>query len=599
MRADVFISYSREDKDRVVELAQKLREAGVSLWIDQGGIDGAAMWSEEIVNALENSKVLMLMVSENAVTSHNVIKEVTIASERKGLILPIHLEPTRIPAALKYALAGIQHIEYFQGDPSENLRTIIRSLERIGVTVGPPEVGVAFASTSAPTQAHSMHSDFSAHASKLAPTLELRRAIAVLPFDNVSPDKETDYFSDGLTEELISSLSKVSGIDTVSRITCMQYKGTKKDLPTIGKELGTRYLMMGSVRKFQDNLRINAQLVDVQTDRQLWSETYKGKLDDIFDIQEKVAEQIADALKLKLSINEKVALTKRSTDDAQAYDLYLRGKEYLYQLTKKSVEYSIQLFERAIELDSRYAAAYAASSIAHGMLYGLFKRDERLRDQGQELGLKALMYDSASAEAYTAVSLSYYYRLMYDEAISAGQTAISLDSDNFLPYWLVGRVYFSMGMNDEAVAALERSLELERTFYTTYNDLGLAYTALGRTEDSSRTFQKLHELLPTHLLKYPDDNRARLFYANRLVAIGRSEQAIAELYHALEKSSDDALLLYNAACLYANLGEIKQAVHTLQAAFKAGYEYADWIKRDSDLDPIRSDPEYIELMKDK
>ena len=117
MTADVFISYSREDKDRVIELAQKLREAGVSLWIDQGGIDGAAMWSEEIVHALEDSKVLMLMVTEKAVNSHNVVKEVTIASETKGRILPVHLEPTRIPAALKYALAGIQHIEYFTTGP--------------------------------------------------------------------------------------------------------------------------------------------------------------------------------------------------------------------------------------------------------------------------------------------------------------------------------------------------------------------------------------------------------------------------------------------------------------------------------------------------
>src|ERR1035437_2368530 len=135
MTADVFISYSREDKDRVVALAQKLREAGVSLWIDQGGIDGAAMWSEEIVNALENSKVLMLMVSEKAVTSHNVVKEVTIASERKGHILPVHLEPTRIPQGLKYPLAGIQHIDYFAIGPEEGTKSILRSLERLGVKV--------------------------------------------------------------------------------------------------------------------------------------------------------------------------------------------------------------------------------------------------------------------------------------------------------------------------------------------------------------------------------------------------------------------------------------------------------------------------------
>src|SRR5665213_2889593 len=184
MTADVFISYSREDKDRVTELASKLREAGVSLWIDQGGIDGAAMWAEEIVNALDNAKVLLLMITERSVTSHNVVKEVTLASERKGHILPIHLEPTRIPASLKYPLAGIQHIEYFQGDPGESLKSIIRSLERLGVVVTPPEIPAVVGDPLPETASHSMHS---------AEALGEHGALAVLPFDNISPDKETDY----------------------------------------------------------------------------------------------------------------------------------------------------------------------------------------------------------------------------------------------------------------------------------------------------------------------------------------------------------------------------------------------------------------------
>ena len=588
--ADVFISYSREDKDTVLSLSAKLREAGVTVWIDQGGIDGAAMWSEEIVNALEGAKVLMLMVSEKSVNSHNVVKEVLLASERKEHILPIHLEPTRIPAGLKYLLAGIQHIEYFLGDKDENLKTIIRSLERIGVSVNRGNDIGSNGSSGAQMQSHSMHSELAK---------ELRRAIAIMPFDNVSPDKETDYFSDGLTEELISSLSKVSGIDTVSRITCMQYKGTKKDLVTIGKELGTRYLLTGSVRKHMDNIRINAQLVDVLTDNQLWSETYKGKLEDIFDIQEQVSEQIADALKLKLSLPEKVALTKRSTDNAQAYDLYLRGKEYLYQLTKKSVEYSIQLFEKAIELDTRYAAAYGACSNAYGLLNCLFKRDEKLKERAQELGLRALMYDSNSHDGYAALSLSYYFQEKYDDAVSAGKRAIELDPDNFLSYWIVGRVYFSMGLFDGAKELLEKSLEMQSDFYTTINDLELTYRALGLIDDANAMSLRMLKFLPTHLLKYPDDSRARMFYASRLASAGRKEESIAELQHAVDGSPDDPLMKYNASCTYVRLGEIEHAIKSLKDAFATGYEYVDWIKRDSTLDPIRNEPGYIELMKGK
>jgi TolB-like protein/Flp pilus assembly protein TadD len=531
------------------------------------------------------------MVTEKSVNSHNVVKEVVLASERKEHILPVHLEPTRIPAGLKYPLAGIQHIEYFQGDPAENLKTIIRSLERIGVQVKPPEPSIPSPQPATQAASHSIYSN--------EPEIDLGHAVAVLPFDNLSPDKETDYFSDGLTEELINILSVITEIEVVSRMTSAQYKGSKADARTIGREIGARYLVGGSVRKFQDNLRITARLVDAAINREVWAQSYKGKLDDIFDIQEQVAQQIADALKLKLSLNEKVALTKRSTDNAQAYDLYLRGKEYLYQLTKKSVEYSIQLFEKAIELDTRYAAAYGACSNAYGLLYCLFRREEHLKEKAQELGLKALMYDNNSPDAYAALAMSYHYRNMYDEAISAGKRAIELNPDSFLPYWVVGRVYFSIGLYEEAKDLLEHSLSMESNFYTTYNDLVLTYNALGRARDAVTMRARLLELLPTYLLKYPDDARARIFFAVGLAALGKIDEAKSEVKIAMNLSPDDPLLLYNVACVFSQLGETKLAIESLKNAFQAGYQYTDWIKRDSDLDPIRNDPEYIELMKGK
>jgi len=316
MTADVFISYSREDKDRVIDLAQKLREAGVSLWLDQGGIDGAPKWSEEIVHALDEAKVLLLMVTEKSVNSHNVVKEVTLASERKGHILPVHLEPTRIPAELRYALAGIQHIEYFAAGPEEATKSILRSLERLGISLRKAEQPVAAGGSVTQTAPHSMDSSVSASIPD--------SGIAVLPFENTSPDPDADYFSDGLTDELIASLSKVGTLEIVSRLTSMKYKNTEKEARTIGGELQARYIVTGTVRRFQDNLRITAQMVDAKTNKQLWAETFKGKLDDIFDIQEQVSKEIAEALKLKLSVTERVSLIKRPTQNAEAYDLYLQ-----------------------------------------------------------------------------------------------------------------------------------------------------------------------------------------------------------------------------------------------------------------------------------
>jgi TolB-like protein/Flp pilus assembly protein TadD len=588
--ADVFISYSREDKDRVIELAQKLREAGVSLWIDQGGIDGAAKWSEEIVHALDGAKVLILMVTEKAVNSHNVVKEVTLASERKGHILPVHLEPTRIPAELRYALAGIQHIEYFQGDPGENLKAIVRSLERVGVTVRPPETPGAGALLPIEAVSHSMHSAESAIEG---------RAVAVIPFDNLSPDADTDYFSDGLTEELINSLSSISEIEVISRMTSGQFKGTKKDARSIGSEIGARYIIGGSVRKFQDNIRISARLVDATSNRELWAQTYKGKLDDIFDIQEQVGQQIAESLKLKLSMTEQVALTKRSTVNAQAYDLYLRGKEYLYQLSKRSVEHSVELFEKAIELDPRYAAAYAACSNAYGMLYTRFRREEELKNRAQQLSLKALMYDNSSADAYAALGLSYYNNREFSEAVEACRKAIELDPANFHCYWTLGRICYLTDRHEEALAMFRKTLELKPYFYASYNDIKLTLNALGRKDEAKEALLKTLDFFPTYILQYPDDGRARMHYAASLAEAGRREEAKRQGDEAVALSPGDPLMLFNATCLYSQMGDTPAALQCLRSAFSAGYENFDWIKRDSDLDPIRNDPEYIELMKDK
>jgi TolB-like protein/Flp pilus assembly protein TadD len=590
--AEVFVSYSREDKERVLELAAKLRAAGVPLWMDVAGIDGAAMWGEEIVNALDRSKVLLLIVTESAVRSHNVAKEVVLVSERKGHILPVHLEPTQIPPSLKYPLAGIQHIEFFQGDAEGNLKTILRSLERIGVTISPPRREPPPAPAA---EAHGVKA--AAQAGHGAESTVESGALAVLPFDNISPDSETDYFSDGLTEELIARLSLVSEIELVSRWASMQFKAARQDLKAIGRELGARYIVGGSVRRFQDSVRITVQLVDVETNRQIWGNTYKGKLDDIFDIQEQVASQIVEALKLKLSFSEKLSLTKRQTVNAQAYDLYLRGQEYLYRLTKRGTEHAIQLFEKAIELDPRYAAAYAGCSSAYGQMYQWFSREDKYRDKAQEFSFKALMYDSNLAEAYTAMGLSYFIWGKFDEAAASGRKAIELDPDDFIACWTLGRIQFSTGHFAEALELFRRVIEIKPAFYVAHSDLKQTYEGLGRTEDAAAAARQVLEMMPNYLLQNPDDSRARMFYAIALLEGGQRERAITEGAAALELSPGDSVMLYNGACLYSKLGEVRRAVATLRQAIAAGVTNFAWMKHDPDFDPIRNDPEFIELMQ--
>ena len=577
---DVFISYSREDQERVVPFAQKLRDAGVEVWIDRSGIDGAANWSQQIVEALDGAKAMLLMISPASVRSDNVAKEVTLISERKGHILPLHLERTTIPASLKYPLAGIQHIELFDGDPEEHMQAILRSLSRLGVRISPPTVR---APASATTEARGTAESTTGH------------ALAVLPFENLSPDPEAGYFSDGLTEELISKLSSVSEIELVSRWATMKLKGQGLDPQAVGAQLGARYVIGGSVRKQQNAVRITVQLVDVSTNRQIWGETYKGELADIFDIQEQVAQKIVDALKLKVSFSEKVSLTKRSTVNAQAYDLYLRAQDYLYRLTRRSNEYAIQLFEKAIELDPRFAAAYAGASCAYGMHYQWFDRSPRNRDKAQELSFKALMYDSGLAQAYSAMGLSYFTWGKFEEATASCMKAIELDPDDFVVHWTLGRIHFSKGEAAEAGQLFRKVTQLAPNFYTAYTDLRQAYLVQGLKAEAAAVHDKLRELLPLHLLRNPDDARARLFYAGVLNDDKRRDEALVELRKAAEVGADDPLILYNLTCLYTNFGDKPRALDTLREAIRAGYEDFGWMLHDPDLAPLREDPAFGEL----
>ena len=585
---EVFVSYARTDKERVLELAGKLRAAGVSLWLDTTGIDAATLWGEQIVNALESAKVLLLMLTESAVESKNVAREVMLVSERNGNILPVHLEPIQIPPTLKYQLAGIQHVECFnQGDSTDSLKTIVRALERLGVKVAalPPE-------TKAPAPA--MQADARASAEPAAGVE--RGALAVLPFDNISPDPETDYFSNGLTEELIARLSMLRDIELVSRSASRQFKDARHDISAIGRELGARYVVGGTVRRFHDSVRITAQLEDVDTNRQVWGNSYKGKLDDIFDIQEQVAQQIVEALKLKLTFSEKVSLTKRQTLNAQAYDLYLRGQDYLYRLTKRSVERAIQLFEKAIELDPRYAAAYAGCSGAYGQMYWMFTRNEKYREKARELSFKALMYDNNLAEAYTAMGVSYFIWGQFEEAAASARKAIELDPDDFVAHWTLGRIHFANGKFDLAYDVYQRVIKLKPEFVNCYSDLRMTCQRLGREQDAALARSELLGRMPTYLLQNPDDGRQRMLYATALAEVGRNDEALREAAQAQELSPNDPLMLYNVACVYSRLGQSRGAVEALRQAISAGYENFSWLRNDPDLDALRDDDDFKVLM---
>ena len=580
MSYDVCISYSSKDRDRILVMAEQLRGAGVSVWIDQGGIDAAALWTAEIVKAIDGCKVLLLALSASAAESPNVVKEVSLALDRKKHILPVNLEPVEVPVALRYPLAGIQHVDLFGDKAQENFGTVVRALARLGVPVGP---AVASAPVAARVQRKALND----------------KVIAVLPFVNISPDKESDYFSDGLTEDLISNLSRLKGMSVVSRTNSIRYKGSKLDIEEIGRELGARYIIEGTVRRHQEDLRITANLIDVESSTQLWSDRYKGKMADVFDIQETVSKEIVDALAITLSPTEKVALTRRSTSNTEAFDLYLRGREALYRLTKTNIEFAAQLFQQAIRLDPRYAQAYAglAEAFASRCLY--YQRDDGLLDKAIESSLKALMYDESISEAYAALAVAYLVRSDYDAAVESSRKAIQLDAGSMIGLYALTRVFLNTGRHADAVTTCEQLVELNPEFYPGLLALQSAYAGLGDTAAANATTRRLVGFFPGYLARVPDDARAHILFASYLAEIGEREQALQEANTGMALSGNDAVMLYNLACVYCLLGDLAKGVESFLRAIDAGYGNFSWAHIDPDLNPIRDDPRFVAAMAGK
>ncbi|UCF79202.1 MAG: protein kinase [Candidatus Eiseniibacteriota bacterium] len=424
-----------------------------------------------------------------------------------------------------------------------------------------------------------------------------RKVMAVLPFHNISPEGEGDYFSDGLTEELIMNLSRLKELRIVSRTTSMQYKATSKSIKTIGRELDARYILEGSVRRFRDDLRITAQLIDVRSDTPLWAETFNGTLADVFDIQERVSKQIVDALMVKLTPSEKVGLTKRSTVNTEAFDCYQKARELLYQLNMNKLKQAIQLFEKAIGLDPRYANAYAGMAEAYGTLYQTFERKDVWLEKSLEAGLKALMYDPSLSQAYSALSLCYFNKGSLDEAQEASKKAIELDPSDHVAYWILGRIDYMTDRDAEAIGLFKKAIELNPDFYSAYADLGTSYQRLGQMDKFDEIRRVSLELYPRYLEKHPDDGRAHMFFAIHLVQEGRFYEARLQAEKALAINPTDPLMLYNTACFYARIGDKEHAIQSLKDAIAAGFANYDWFKRDPDLESIRSEPEYIKLVE--
>ncbi len=340
-------------------------------------------------------------------------------------------------------------------------------------------------------------------------TRQAEKSIAVLYFENLSGVKEDEYFRDGITEDIITELSKIRGLNIFSRPTVLAYRDKQVTPAQIGQQLNAAYVLAGSLRRAGNRLRINAQLVDTHTDFPLWSERYDRQMEDVFEVQDEIARKIAEALRITLSPQEEAALAAKPTENLQAYDLYLRGKSYARRLTRQDFEFALQMFENAVALDPDFALAHAAIANVCAQTHYNYGRDPVWLERAKAASRKAVALRPQLPEPLVAQAWILYADGQYDEAARCVRQAIERKSDCEGAYYLLGRALFASGRYQELANVADAAMEASGQDYNIYVPIQNALGALGKDETLRNVRQRQILALENHLRSVPEDARAR------------------------------------------------------------------------------------------
>ena len=428
----------------------------------------------------------------------------------------------------------------------------------------------------------------------------VEKSVAVMYFENLSSDKDDEYFRDGMTEDIITELSKIRELRAFPRAAVLALRDKVVTGPEVGRELNALYVLTGSLRRSGNRLRITGQLIETRTGHSVWAERYDRQMEDVFAIQDEIAQAIARALKVILTDKEKQEIKKAQTADVQAYDYYLRGRQFFHQLRRKGFEYARQMFARAIVIDPGYARAYAGVADCSSFLYMYWDTtDDNLRE-ADRASRKAVELDPESGEARASRGLAGSLNKNFKEAEREFETAIRLDPKLFEAHYFYARAAFQQGDMEKAGRLFEQACIVKPQDYQAPALLGTVYRGLGRIAEASEASHRALQMAEKHLELHPDDARALYLGAGNLADIGERDRALDWVQRALAIDSDEPSILYNSACVFAALGSIEEALDCLEKAMapSKGHWYRQWAAKDADLDPVRNQPRFQALMKE-
>jgi TolB-like protein len=566
--ADIFISYSSKDRAQAEQLTELLASAGLSVWIDQSALAASTSWSAEIVDAIANCQAFIVLLSPNSIESHNVIKEVSLASEKRKKILPLDLEPVTLPRELEYQLAGIHRA------PLANIDSVIRALDKLGLEA---------------TQAPSI---------KLIKETDSRKTLMILPFDDLSPTADNQWFADGIVSEMISSLSNVKALRLIDAQTTKEFRNYKGHLATYAKEMGIRYFVQGDVRKFGDTIKITSRLLDIETGDHLWQDSLKGTMEDIFDIQETVAKNVVEGLNVILTSEEEAKLEKKPTENTEAYELYLKGNVYFQRHTRQDFERAISLYEEAIRLDPTFVDAHMAIANTSLAYFRSYAREAKWIDTATEHIAKAEATLGETAQVYWIRSILARTQRNLEDALSLINRAVELDPTFAAGFDTLAITSVLLGDREAAARARERQVELQendRTAYFSY------LTALNRLGDVPRLKTAARAALPIferHLRLAPDDMYGQAQYAAVLCMAGDRDRALEQVRKLKAIDGLDSYTLFTLACVCLHGGENEQGFSVLQKAVSEGFRNIDLFRIQPDIDRVRKLPAYEALAKE-
>lgn len=431
-----------------------------------------------------------------------------------------------------------------------------------------------------------------------APATPSLPSVAVLAFSDMSQERDNEYFCDGIAEEITNRLTHLRGLQVAARTSAFAFKGQAEDVRTIGRKLGVGAVLEGSVRKAGTHLRVTAQLVSVADGCHLWSASFDRESEDVFAIQDEISQKVVHALEVELSDRERSILGKAPTQSVEAYEFYLRGRQFFYKSKRKSIQCALEMLTRAAGKDPTYAQAWAGMADCYSYLYMYFDNDRLNLELAREMSRTSLELDPDLAEAHSAYGLAASLSKLYSQAEREFQAAIRLNPHLFEAHYFYARTCFVQGKLEEAAHLYEQAESVKPDDCQAPSLLAFTCRTLGQRERAEAAYRRSLAKVKKQLELNPDDSRAIYLGATALMELGNHAEGLKWARKSYDLDPDDPYIVYGIACFHSRIGMTEEAVAYFEQAVRAGFSHVEWIKNDSDFDQIRNHPRFQAALRD-